>query len=146
MTKRKFLNNVKHLICHLFLMLTTNHYFWHPIHTLDHVTLVSVSFDTYKQEFISGTVVPFGVYWRQSQAPPGYNIIIWGSWLGQIQGRVNNSLQPSFFFSRGCIYTKVAVSTSSMNLCLSCHVTWTVLHTWLHYGISIKTMHFVHCL
>ena len=33
-----------------------------------------------------------------------------------------------------------------MNLCLSCHVTWTVLHAWLHYGISIKTMHFVHCL
>ena len=21
-------------------------------------------------------------------------------------------------------------------------VTWTVLHAWLHYGISIKTMHF----
>ena len=62
-----------------------------------------------------------------------------------IRGRVNNSLQPSLFSSHGCIYTKVAVSTSSMNLCLSCHVTWTVLHAWLHYGISIKTMHFGHC-
>ena len=50
-----------------------------------------------------------------------------------------------FFSSHGCIYTKVAVSASSMNLCLSCHVTWTVLHAWLHYGISIKTMHFEHC-
>ena len=62
-----------------------------------------------------------------------------------IRGRVNNSLQPSLFSSHGCIYTKVAVSTSSMNLCLSCPVTWTVLHAWLHYGISIKTMHFDHC-
>ena len=57
-----------------------------------------------------------------------------------VRGRVKKSLQPSFFSSHGCIYTKVAVSTSSMNLCLSCHVTWTVLHSWLHYGISIKTM------
>ena len=40
-----------------------------------------------------------------------------------LRGRVKNSLQPSFFSSHGCIYTKVAVSTSSMNLCLSCHVT-----------------------
>ena len=62
-----------------------------------------------------------------------------------VRGRVNNSLQPSLFSSHGCIYTKVAVSTSSMNLCLSCPVTWTVLHAWLHYGISIKTMHFDHC-
>ena len=28
--------------------------------------------------------------------------------------------------------------------CLSCHVTWTVLHAWFHYSISIKTMHFGH--
>ena len=62
-----------------------------------------------------------------------------------IRERVNNSLQPSLFSSHGCIYTKVAVSTSSMNLCLSCPVTWIVLHAWLHYGISIKTMHFDHC-
>ena len=62
-----------------------------------------------------------------------------------IRGRVKKSLQPSFFSLHGCIYTKLAVSTSSMNLCLSCHVTWTVLHAWLHYGISIKTMHFGHC-
>ena len=61
-----------------------------------------------------------------------------------LRGRVKKSLQPSFFSSHGCIYTKVAVSTSTMNLCLSCHVTQTVLHTWLHYGISIKTMHFGH--
>ena len=61
-----------------------------------------------------------------------------------VRGRVNNSLQPSLFSLHGCIYTKVAVSTSSMNLCLSCPVTWTVLHAWLHYGISIKTMHFDH--
>ena len=40
-----------------------------------------------------------------------------------IRGRVNNSLQPSFFSSHGCIYTKMAVSTSSMILCLLCHVT-----------------------
>ena len=40
-----------------------------------------------------------------------------------LRGRVNNSLQPSFFSSHGCIYTKMAVSTSSMILCLSCHVT-----------------------
>ena len=51
-----------------------------------------------------------------------------------------------FFSSHGCIYTKVAVSTSTMNLCLSCHVTWTILHAWLHYGISKKTMHFGHYL
>ena len=70
-----------------------------------------------------------------------------------IQGRVKKSLQPSFFSSHGCIYTKVAVSASSknlclssMNLCLSYHVTWTVLHTWLHYNICINTMHFGHCL
>ena len=62
-----------------------------------------------------------------------------------VRGRVKKSLQPSFSSSHGCICTKVAVSTSSMNLCLSCHVTWTVLHTWLHYGISIKTIHFEHC-
>ena len=62
-----------------------------------------------------------------------------------IRVRVNNSLQPSFFSSHGCIYTKMAVSTSSMILCLSCHVTWIVLHAWLHYGISIKVMHFDHC-
>ena len=62
----------------------------------------------------------------------------------EIRGRVKKSLQPSFFSSHGCIYTKVAVSTSSMNLCLPCHVTWTVLHAWLHYAISIKTMHFGH--
>ena len=37
-------------------------------------------------------------------------------------------LATIFFFSHECIYAKVAVSTSSMNLCLSCHVTWTVLH------------------
>ena len=65
--------------------------------------------------------------------------------LMDIRGRVKKSLQPSFFSPHGCIYTKVAVSTSSMNLCLSCHVTWTVLHACLHYGISIKTMHFGHC-
>ena len=65
--------------------------------------------------------------------------------VGYLRGRVNNSLQPYFFSSHGCIYTKVAVSTSSMNLCLSCHVTWAVLHAWLHYGISIKIMHFGHC-
>ena len=35
-----------------------------------------------------------------------------------IRGRVKNSLQPSFFSSHECIYTKVAVPTSSMNLCL----------------------------
>ena len=64
----------------------------------------------------------------------------------RVRGRVNNSLQPSLFSSHGCIYTKVAVSTSSMNLCLSCHVTWTVLHAWLYYGIGIKTIHFGHCL
>ena len=73
-----------------------------------------------------------------------------GTWLSKlisyIRGRVKISLQPSFFSSHGCIYRKVAVSTSSRNPCLSCHVTWIVLHTWLHYGISIKTMHFVHCL
>ena len=63
-----------------------------------------------------------------------------------IRGSVKNSLQPSFFSSHGCIYTKMAVSTTSMNICLSCHVTWIVLHAWLHYGISIKTMHLVHCL
>ena len=63
-----------------------------------------------------------------------------------VRGRVKKSLQPSFFSSRGCIYTKVAVSKSSMNVCLSCHVTWTVLHDWLHYGITIKTMHLGHCL
>ena len=51
--------------------------------------------------------------------------------------RVKKSLQSSYFFLHGCIYTKVAASTSNMNLCLSCHVTWTVLHTRLHYGISI---------
>ena len=62
----------------------------------------------------------------------------------KIRGRVKKSLQPSFFSSHGCIYTKVAVSTSNMNLRLSCHVTWTVLHAWLHYGIGIKTMHFGH--
>ena len=33
-----------------------------------------------------------------------------------------------------------------MNLCLSYHVTWAVLHAWLHYGISINTMHFEHYL
>ena len=43
--------------------------------------------------------------------------------LDDLRGRVNNSLQPSFFSSHGCIYTKMAVSTSSMILCLSCHVT-----------------------
>ena len=59
--------------------------------------------------------------------------------------RVNNSLQPSFFSSHGYIYAKMVVSSSSMILCLSCHVTWIVLHAWLHYGISIKTMHFDHC-
>ena len=63
----------------------------------------------------------------------------------EIRGRVKKSVQPSFFSSHGCIYTKLAVFTSSMNLCLSCHVTWTVLHAWLHYDISIKTMHFGHC-
>ena len=72
------------------------------------------------------------------------NMFVWGGG-NYIRGRVNNSLQPSFFSSHGCIYTKVAVSTSNMNLCLSCHVTWTVLHAWLHYGIRIKTMHFGHC-
>ena len=50
-----------------------------------------------------------------------------------VRGRVQISLQPSFFSSHGCIFTKVAVSTSSMNRCLSCHVTWIVLHAWLHY-------------
>ena len=50
-----------------------------------------------------------------------------------------------FFLSHGCIYTKMEVSTSSMIPCLLCHVTWIVLHAWLHYGISIKTMHFDHC-
>ena len=45
-----------------------------------------------------------------------------------------------FFFLHGCIYTKVAASTSSMNLCLSYHATWIVLHTCLHYSISIKTV------
>ena len=33
-----------------------------------------------------------------------------------------------------------------MNLCLSYHVKWTVLHAWLHYGISTETIHFGHCL
>ena len=66
-------------------------------------------------------------------------------YIWHVRGRVKKSLQPSFFSSHGCIYTKVAVSTSSMNLFLSCHVRWTVLHAWLHYGISIKTMHFGHC-
>ena len=55
-------------------------------------------------------------------------------------------LATTFFSSLGCIYTKVAMFTSSMNLCFWYHVTWTVLHTWLHYSISIKTMHFEHCL
>ena len=75
-----------------------------------------------------------------------YSTITWWLGLGMslLQGRVKKSLQPSFFSSHGCIYTKVAVSTSSINLCLLCHVTWTVLHAWLHYGISIKTMHFGH--
>ena len=41
---------------------------------------------------------------------------------------------------------KVAVSTFGMDLYLSYHVTSTVLHAWLHYSISIKTMHFEHCL
>ena len=59
-----------------------------------------------------------------------------------IRGRVKKSLQPSFFSSHGCIYRKAAVSTSSIKLCLLCHVTWTVLHAWLHYGISIKTKTF----
>ena len=65
--------------------------------------------------------------------------------LPLLRGRGNNSLQPSFFSSHGCIYTKMAVSTSSMILCLSCHVTWIELHAWLHYGISIKAMYFDHC-
>ena len=65
--------------------------------------------------------------------------------FASMRERVKKSLQPSFFSSHRCIYTKLAVSTSSMNLCLSCHVTWIVLHAWLHYGISIKTMHFGHC-
>ena len=60
--------------------------------------------------------------------------------------KVKKSLQPSLVSSHGCIYTKVAVSTSSINLCVSYHVTWTALHAWLHYHISIKTMHFGHCL
>ena len=64
--------------------------------------------------------------------------------MSELRGRVKKSLQPSFFSSHGCIYTKVAVSTSITNLYLSCHVTWTVLHTRLYHSISIKTMHFGH--
>ena len=89
-------------------------------------------------------------YWKIA-----FNILIYGNnnnnnnnrcLYNHVRGRVKKSLQPSFFSSHGCIYTKVAVSTSSMNLCLSWHVTWRVLFAWLHYGISIKTMHFGHCL
>ena len=35
-----------------------------------------------------------------------------------VWGRAKKSLQPPFFSSHGCIYTKVTVSTSSMNLYL----------------------------
>ena len=53
-----------------------------------------------------------------------------------------------YFFScfGPLVYTKMAVSISSMDLCLPSYLLWTVLHAWLHYGISIKTMHFGHCL
>ena len=61
-----------------------------------------------------------------------WHIFCWGAvcptltprWLHHsIRGRIKKSLQPSFFSSHGCIYTKVAVSTSSVDICLSCHVT-----------------------
>ena len=82
----------------------------------------------------------FGFAWRgfSPQSSPGHVS------EPDVRGRVKKSLQPPFFSLHECTYTKVAVSTSSMNLCLSYHVTWTVLHAWLHYGISIKTMHFEH--
>ena len=57
-----------------------------------------------------------------------------------LRGRVKKSLQPSFF-----LFTWVHLyEGGSVYLKHSCHVTWTVLHAWLHYGISIKTMHFGH--
>ena len=60
--------------------------------------------------------------------------------------RESQKVPATIFFLFTWVYLyKGAVSTSSMNLCLSCHVTWTVLHAWLHYGISKKTMHFGHC-
>ena len=62
-----------------------------------------------------------------------------------IRGAVKKSWQPCCFSSHVCIYTKMAVSASNMNLSLSYHLIWTVLHAWLHCSISIKTMHFVHC-
>ena len=43
------------------------------------------------------------------------------------------SLHMGAFYKGGNVY-----------LCLLYHVTWTVLHAWLHYSISIKTMHFGH--
>ena len=52
----------------------------------------------------------------------------------KLRGVVSKSIANILFLSSfsGCIYTKVSVSTLSMNLCLSYHVSWTVMYAWLH--------------
>ena len=110
-----------------------------------HSELLSPRFARYAPTFLNWSTQEKKEKEKKEKVPRALQESFNSNFSNAVRGRVNNSLQLSLFSSHGCIYTKVAISTSSMNLCLSCPVTWTVLHTWLHYCISIKTMHFDHC-
>ena len=76
--------------------------------------------------------------WQHQRRPKCFVI------MDLYEGGSKSPCNHVFFSSLGCIYTKMAVSTSSMNLCLSYHLIWSVLHDWLHCSISIMTINFEH--